>query len=97
MKSIDDYLGWDIPKIAEGIYECPVSEWWRFTSYSDDVIELGLCDSPVDLEIDWPTSTAVMELLDLDIDAVNIAEYDIYRGSYSLDEQPRYIYRYMIL
>ena len=96
MKNIDEYLGWKFKKLGKGQYLAKESEWWMFSSYGDP-IEIGLCDMPYDVEIDYPTRTAVFEPINLEENPIDISRYDIYRGVYQLDEQPEWIFRYMVL
>lgn len=96
MKNIDNYLGWKFQKLDGGMYLCPESDWWKFKSYGEP-IEIGICDMTYDVEIEYPTRTAVFEPVNLDEQSINIADYKIYRGVYRLDEQVQWIYKYMIL
>ena len=96
MKDIDEYLGWQFNKIGPGMYLCPESDWWKFASYGDP-IEIGICDMTYDVEIEYPTRTAVFEPVNLDEQDINIADYKIYRGVYRLDEQVEWIYKYMVM
>lgn len=96
MKNIDEYLGWKFTKIADGMYLCPETDWWKFTSYGP-AIEVGICDMVSDVEIEYPTKTAVFEPVNLDEQNINIADYKLYRGVYRLDEQVEWIYKYMVL
>lgn len=96
MKSIDDYLGWKFEKIKKGQYIAKESDWWKFKSYGDP-IEIGLCDMPYDVEIEYPTRTAVFDPINLDEESINIADYKIYRGVYQLDEQVEWLFKYMVL
>lgn len=96
MKDIDDYLGWKFKKLDKGQYLCPQTDWWKFLSYKNP-IEIGICDMPYDVAIEYPTNTGVFEPINLNEQSINIADYQIYRGEYRLDEQPEWIFRYMVL
>lgn len=96
MKNIDECLGWNFRKIDSGMYLCPESDWWKFSSYGEP-IEIGICDMTADVEMEYPTRTAVFEPVNLDEQSINIADYKIYRGVYRLDEQVEWIFKYMVL
>lgn len=96
MKDIDEYLGWKFNKLGKGKYLCEEEHWWKFFSYGDP-IEVGLCDMPYDVEIIYPTRTAVFEPVNLDDTPINIAEYELYRGVYRLNERVEWIFKYMVL
>ena len=96
MKNIDEYLGWKFNKLDKGMYLCDETDWWKFKSYGEP-IEIGLCDMPYDVEIEYPTRTAVFEPVDLTKTAINIADYKIYRGVYQLDEPIEWLFKYMVL
>lgn len=96
MKNIDDFLGWKFNKLGKGMYLCPETDWWKFRSYGDP-IEIGLCDMPYDVEIEYPTKTAVFEAVNLDETALDMSKYPIYRGVYAPDERVEWVFKYMVL